>query len=49
MSAIAGQTAGPNWLTFFEGTLEYPIKNSILLISRATPGTSASSKYIDNQ
>jgi len=24
MSAIAGQTAGPNGLTFFEGTFEYP-------------------------
>ena len=27
MSAIAGQTAGPNGLTFFEGTLEYPRGN----------------------
>ena len=24
MFAIAGQTAGPNGLNFFEGTLEYP-------------------------
>ena len=24
MSAIAGQTAGPNELTFFEGALKYP-------------------------
>ena len=24
ISAIAGQTAGPNGLTFFQGTLEYP-------------------------
>ena len=24
MSAVAGQTAGPNWLTFFEGTQGYP-------------------------
>ena len=33
MLAIAGQTAGPNWLTFFEGTHGYPggsigLKNS---------------------
>ena len=24
MSVIAGQTAGPNWMTFFEGTHGYP-------------------------
>ena len=24
MSAKAGQTDGPNWLTFFEGIPEYP-------------------------
>ena len=27
MLAIAGQTAGLNWLTFFDGTLEYPCGN----------------------
>ena len=29
MSAIAGQTAGPNGLTFFEGTHEYPGGNVV--------------------
>ena len=27
MLAIAGQKAEPNWMTFFEETLEYPMGN----------------------
>ena len=45
MSAIAGQTAGPNWLKLFDGTNGYPgsIKIGFLkIITRAMPGTSAS-------
>jgi len=43
MFPIAGQTAGPNWLTFFEethGTLEVTQAIQIYFeISRATPST----------
>ena len=41
MLAIAGQTAGPNWLKFVEETHGYPWGN-IGKIPRATPGTSVS-------
>ena len=50
MLALAGQTAGPNGLTFCEGTLYYPRGNSKIKIflknkkkmSRASPGISVS-------
>ena len=45
MLAIAVQTAGPNWLKFFEGTNRLTLElfqNFNFLFPRATPGTSAS-------
>ena len=47
MGPIAGQTARPNGLKFFEGTHAYQRTNSIyFFISRATPGISVSIEYI---
>ena len=46
MLAIAVQTAGPNWLKFFEGTNRLTLElfqNFNFLFPRATPGTSVSS------
>ena len=48
MFPIAGQTAGPNGLTFFEENpgvdIEFKKSKYFFLIPRATPGTRASSK-----
>jgi len=41
--AIAGQTAEPNWLNFFEKTQGYPRDNIGEKNTQATPGTSTSS------